>query len=249
VTRPIATISSLSQYAQVIDQLTRDWSDPKHGDITLWCRGQSDAGWHLVPGEYRGPAIDAAEIFSEFELKARPLLREAPRNDWEWYFLMQHHGLRTRLLDWTTGALLALYFALRDGPGEQDAAVWALDAWALNKAALGKAALLTCTERETEGYAPRQRGRRKLPDHPIAVVPPYNSARITVQRGAFTIHGADQKGLDEFPLKRLVQIRVAKDSAVLLKRELRLAGIGEFTVFPDLDGLARELCSVHVEGC
>lgn len=249
MTNQIATVKSLSQYTQIINQLTRDWSDPKHGDITLWCRGQSDAAWHLVPGEYRGPAANPGEVFSEFELKARPLLREAPGNDWEWYFLMQHHGLRTRLLDWTTGALLALYFALRDNPGEQDAAVWVLDPWALNAAACGKAELFMCTEAEAAPYAPKQRGRRRLPNQPIAVVPPYNSARITVQRGAFTIHGANQRGLDQLGVKRLVRVKVAKDDAVLIKRELRLAGIGEFTVFPDLDGLAREICAVHVEGC
>ena len=47
-----------------------------------------------------------------------------PPNNWDLYFLMQHYGAPTRLLDWTESALIALYFAVRDNPGYYDSAVY-----------------------------------------------------------------------------------------------------------------------------
>jgi hypothetical protein len=65
------------------------------------------------------------------------LSAERPQNSWEWYFLMQHSGAPTRLLDWTEGALIALYFAVRNKLDATDAAVWVLDPWSLNEHVLG----------------------------------------------------------------------------------------------------------------
>src|SRR5262245_52178307 len=43
-----------------------------------------------------------------------------PLDRWEWCFLMQHYGARTRLLDWSDGALVALYFAVVSRGGKSD---------------------------------------------------------------------------------------------------------------------------------
>jgi len=243
------TVNSLPEYLEVVRKLSQQWSAPQYGDVAPWFRGHADAGWELIPGEYRGEALDPDEMFSEFELKARPLLRQPPQSDWEWYFLMQHHGMRTRLLDWTAGSLLGLYFALRENPGKADAAVWVLDPWALNKRSAGRLELFMHTEKRAEAYRPRRPPRLRLPQLPIAIVPPYNSARITVQRGAFTIHGSRREGIEKLGLRRLAKVIVPKDDVIVMKRDLRAAGVTEFTVFPEPDGLAREICSLHIDGC
>ena len=79
------------------------------------------------------------EIREEFTTRA-PALSDYTKpsdasvlNNWESYFVMQHYGAPTRLLDWTEASLVALYFAVRSNAGNFNAAVWALDAWQLNK--------------------------------------------------------------------------------------------------------------------
>jgi hypothetical protein len=245
---------SLAAYLEICAQLVRKWSTPASGELGLWYRGQSKAQRGLIPGEYRYTLLNPDEMRSEFILKAKPLLDKEPSTDWEWYFLMQHYGLPTRLLDWTEGSLIGLHFALSKDTGKEDAAVWALDPWMLNKWSIKKSDLvITGGQFEPDPIAKKYLGRvyqkLKLPSHPIAIVPPYNSPRITAQRGTFTVHGFCTKGIEKQFSKRLVKITIPKDSALEMRRQLRTAGISEFTLFPDLDGLCRDIRAVEVEGC
>jgi hypothetical protein len=245
------TVESLTHFLELCAELVDKWSTD-HGELTLWYRGQRCAEWHLTPSEYRYPLLDAEEIRSEFMLKARELVRSAPATDWEWYFLMQHYGLPTRLLDWTAGSLIGLHFALWGNTGQTDAAVWVLDPWALNHWSCGCSDLVV-TGPNPDPIAKRYLGpvykTRRLPKRPIAIVPPYNSQRITAQRGTFTVHGSSKRDLDAQFTSRLAKLTIPKDLVVQMRRQLRIVGISEFTLFPDLDGLCRDIRALEVEGC
>ncbi len=254
------TVESLGQFVEGVKQLREKWRVDDEVD-SLWFRGQQRSYWLLIPKIYREFTSHKfieendieRDICEEFLIRA-PILSEtkpADNDPWEWYFLMQHYGAPTRLLDWTEGALLALYFAVKANPGYYDAAVWALDPHALNERVLGtedvippSAPEVTSSEKKiVKAWSPATFGsRRKLPKLPIAVFPTHIARRISTQRSCFTVHGTEVRSFErlrkrpDFPLEKFV---IPSYCVATVQRELATSGIDEITIFPDLDGLGR----------
>jgi FRG domain len=137
------TVTSIAQLMGLAVRLRDRWF-PKEPSWGPWFRGHTCVDWKLCPKLYRsgspqrGIRVIEDEIRQEFIMRAPGLTDIGPQNSWEWYFAMQHFGAPTRLLDWTEGALIAMYFAVRDSRGESDATIWALDPWWLNKRVVGE---------------------------------------------------------------------------------------------------------------
>lgn len=102
-------------------------------DVVLF-RGQSQ-DWSLLPKIARinlhpGDDLPKAEkkMLEDIKRQAPPFSEYLPQNDWDWLALAQHHGMPTRLLDWTINPLAALWFAVRKPPKESVcfAIVWVL---------------------------------------------------------------------------------------------------------------------------
>jgi hypothetical protein len=238
-----------------VDEITTAWCWQRDEQFGPWFRGHADAAWKLVPTLYRdSPVADYEDDYRhEFKLKAYPYLAgtgREPTNEWEWYFLMQHYGLPTRLLDWTEGALLALYFALRETKGGRDAAVWMTDPWQVNEA-VGRCSseVFIASSKELKRHLGAPYDAPDLPERPMALQPVLNSVRITAQRGVFTIHGKSNRPLDSYSeLTRIAMLTVDSESVANILDELSIAGVSETTVFPELAGLCRELLMVWKPG-
>lgn len=238
-----------------------------------WFRGEESADWlsgtALQPKLYRNTfevktVLDLeAEMRVEFRRRAAQLITErVPVDKWEWYFLMQHYGAPTRLLDWSDAALVGLYFAVSkrgtkaDKNADADAAVYMLDPWWINEQAFSEVSQVA---QEYQSVGPA------LPDWdetqpylcddefdscelgvkcPLAISPSHFSRRFAAQRSCFTIFGREKGGLKsaaDNPSSRLIKFDVKKDSIPEIKQELRWAGFSEDTIFPDLEGLGREM--------
>jgi hypothetical protein len=197
---------------------------------TWYFRGQANSDWQLLPragrpeyflGDVSGVNLRDLGRFNAWRQRAVAYC-SLPDNDLESLAIAQHHGLATRLLDWTTNPLIAMYFAVFEE--------------------LQADGCLYC-------YSPCcfiTEKHRDLPTETYLVL--YNprsiSPRILNQSGAFTYHPFPAKPFDEYPREFdgvesiLTRLTIRKKCKPGLLRQLNLYGINQVTLFPDLDGLS-----------
>jgi hypothetical protein len=251
-------VSNVSDFLKRVKEIRDDWwSKDKDDPWMPWFRGHQRANWKLHPKLYRDydqrqreKLHIEDEIREEFVVRAPALshIKRSDQPDWDWYFLMQHSGAPTRLLDWSEGALIGLYFGVRDNPGFYDSAVWVLDPYKLNMRVVGKQELICPTismnsagQKSLKRWLPPANlQKKKLPPAPVPILPAQIAQRISSQRSCFTIHGSDQNGLDKLQGDDLlIKIVIPSIDVTKIRRELEVCGIDEATIFPDLDGLGR----------
>lgn len=251
MTMPIEQrIRSVADYVRLVCSIREEWSAKVKAYFDPWFRGQGNASWGLQPNIYRlGLRDHEDEIRLEFKRRAAQLLaaEREPTNEWAWYCLMQHHGVPTRLLDWTDSALVALFFAVNSGapsiPSEEDAAVWVLNPFWLNSKVTNIDSTIQTDWAEAGRYLGPPYAFHLEQELPIAVDPVHTARRISVQFSRFTVHGTRPDGLTEVTagtgqLRKLIIPRHQLDR---VRTDLRTCGVIDTAVFPDLEGLSRDL--------
>jgi len=245
---------SITAFIEIVTAVASSWKETFEDDAEPWLpwfRGHANADWALVPAAYRYREINEEQLRSEFRRRGTPLITETPpKDDWDWYFLMQHFGIPTRLLDWTSGALLGLYFAVRER-ANVDAAVWMLDPFWLGERSIDRPYVLDTYDNDALKYLEPLGSRLQYPSMPVAIRPTHVSRRVAVQLSCFTVHGSNRdafSALAEEPNNGLAKIRIPCGAVLTIAEQLSLSGIRETTVFPDLVGLSRELTSHYCTG-
>jgi hypothetical protein len=223
-------------YDELVDAIASLNSD------NLLFRGHSDATWPLVPGlgrlESSNHRFLEQSAYFDFLTRAGDLLPENS-SSWNTLFAMQHFGLPTRLLDWTETLGVAIYFALRSGHG--DAAVWLCNPFKLNEATLNRPEVIHPTDLAGtyEDYYIDK--RKKLEGNVVAITPLRHNPRVFHQRAGFTLHDNIGASLEKLHPDVVKKVTIPADARNGAQQFLRVAGISEFSLFPDLDGLSREL--------
>jgi len=196
-------------------------------------RGHSDINYNLLPSVGRGLHTSKSRekyeqsLFDIFQREAHGFLATVPANEWEWLSIAQHHGLPTRLLDWTHNPLVALYFAVEANSGS-DGQIFALQA--LTKAAE--------SVRTASPFSIAS---------PVKYYPNIVTSRIRAQEGLFVACASVEVPLDQALRSdwRIESLRVPANRKAHLRYELFRLGVHASSLFPDVDGLASRIRWQH----
>jgi hypothetical protein len=169
---------------------------------------------------------------------------------WDWLSLAQHHGLPTRLLDWTFSPFTAAHFATATRPGE-DGIVWAVDCAAahellpdeLRSALAEEGATIFTTELLAETAPTLDAFDALSPGDPFLLFfePPSLDDRIVNQSAVLSVMCDAEAHVDEY-LSANGGLCHAWRLTAAAKEEIRSrldqANVTERVLMPGLDGLA-----------
>jgi hypothetical protein len=223
---PIETVSSLVKFSE---------STCAVGLHTLF-RGQPQDD-PLQPKIGRGsckPGLPEQEqrLFADFRRRSAAYLNSTNRDVWDMLAIAQHHGMATRLLDWTDNPLVALWFAVREGSQQGDSVVW-------------------CFPFGDEDIADTSKDSPFDGDRTKVFQPRHITKTIAAQDGWFTVHKFTSGQFialerNQAYKNNLVKLRVPKQRVEDIRTQLSLIGVNESTMFPDLGGLCDFLNYNHM---
>lgn len=240
----------------------------KGKNTPLWYRGCGKSNYKLLPSLYRHPTKTKIEdiarlegqLITRFRQRSIPFHDRTLADDWDTLFFMQHYGIPTRLLDWTENPFVGLYFAVMSAPYvlsrsgslqfSNASVMWILDPVTWNRHSLRHRSfdggVLVPGDDALKGYRPAS-SFSGMNNHPVALYGAHNSSRIVAQRGVFTLFGQNINPIEKvfvtenFPADCLIKVTLTQKVLPTMRESLLKNGTTESVVFPDLEGLSREI--------
>ena len=248
-------------------------------------RGISNNSYSLLPGILRETVRngngkseevefyyeDEYEILSHFIKEASSYITNINRDDYlSWLEYAQHFGCPTRLLDFTSNPLVALYFCCKD-KSKTDGSVWIINEinfenwyrqsdFVINNKPTSRKQIINSIIAEMKGDHQNTEMKR-----PVSHFPFYIDQRMVAQSSRFLIWGADKRSLEEIVSEKeymrlspdSVRIGKSKDTRFLFKydvpsdnkdnilKQLNTCGINEKALFPGPDGIGRFIADIY----
>jgi hypothetical protein len=228
--------SSLEDFEEWVDSV-------KDKTETTIYRGQRK-GYTLLPnicrkGEPESLLINERALITAFKEKAPRCLQVVPKNDVQWLEVAQHHGLHTRLLDWTSDPYIALWFALNKSEIDNSRP----EVWVMN-------ALKTDVINEGDNTRPFSGTRTKV------FRAAFEIPRSKAQNGYFTVFKHVEISKNGFvaieknkQLKmRISKILIERHAVDRLTKQLNAMGYNEDMLFPDIDKIAASVQASVLSG-